>query len=447
MHDNNKSDISLTIREPIKSIAIKGKEEELTLIGQGATCLVYKNIEGTIFKEFFPLINGYIPAMRRTESGELILLEGVEKNPAVKAAYEKSLQGFGDSIRIANKIRETYKDTNADMRIFPERCEAAHGLWQEYRATAGDVFCDYLKNKRETYANKYKEYFSAVLNAICLLTHDVMTYHKAGYINLDIKPQNMYVLYNDAGSISAVRNLDFGSALDIDGLMISIDEEKRRVANTDLVVSSINNKYFSTTEHYYYEKSLRNAIKTCIESGDYEEKKNALIRLDAIAVVKVLIYALSGDLDHEVHISFGDENLHLKNKLFEIFAQNKVTTKNNLFEEYNCYFHLYDLITYVFTNKNQETMLEEIEKRLLDILCILGKRPGAEGLTPRQKHALAMHKIFAARQSELANRKLKTVADIYEYAKKGGLWLPPTCGELNYFLEVGVCRESSDSEE
>ena len=435
----NKSEISNNIREPIKSIIMDGREEHLTHIGQGSTCLVYKNEDGFIFKEFFPLINGYIPAMRRTESGELQVLESVDSNPIISAAYQKSQRGFEDSIRVANIIRETYKNKNADMRIFPEPCNAEHGQWQKYHATAGDVFCEYLEKKRRC---AFKEQFAAILNSVCLLTHDVATYHKAGFINLDIKPQNLYVLYNDAQSISAVRNLDFGSALKIKDLLAGIEDEKRKKsAGTDIIVSRINNTFFSTTEQFYYEKSLRNTIKLCVETEDYEKKKNELIRLDAIAVIKILIYALSNDLDDEVRVSLGDENLHLKNKLLRIFTSNRVTAGRRLFEEYNCYFHLYDLISYVFVNSDGEAMMKEIENRLMDILCIIGRKPGAEDYTPRQKEKMDMNKIFAASSYLLEENNLKSVADIYRFAGQEGLYIPPSCGELNYYLVVGEDRE------
>ena len=442
----NTTAITNSIRDPIKSIKVNNKEEKLNLIGQGSTCLVYINENQTaIYKEFFPLLHNYIPAFRRSESGDLIKLSGIEKNIVLSEVYEKSYNRFWNSIVVANEIYETYKAKNADMRIYPLECDI-QGDWQKFNANKGDVYYNYLLKKRAEYVEKCREFFAAVLNSVCLMTRDVGMYHnargKAMYINLDIKPQNMFVLYNDANKISAVRNLDFGSALNIPQLLVSINMEyEKNPGDADTVASNIIKTFFSTTEQFYHEGTLRRTIKKCIESNDDTEKLSELIRLDAIAVLKILIYSLSGDLDNDVVIELGDENLHLKGKLREIFASHNVTGSKNLFEEYNCYFHLYDLITYVFTNNDAENMMVEFENRLQDILCMLGKRPGTDALTQRQIMAIAQNEIFAAAGGELTQRKLKTVDDICDFADEAGLWVPASPAELNYYFTVGTNRE------
>lgn len=438
----NKTSIANDIRKPIESMVLDGKEEKLTLIGRGATSLVYENIDKTmIYKEFYPLLDGYIPALRRSESGKLVELVSVMDHSLYKLAYDKCRRGFINASTVANKVREIYKGKNADMHIVPEDCKAANGdLWQKCLAAPGEVLSAYIAKRIAVDEKKFKDYFADVLIFVCLLTRDVQKCHKAGYINMDIKPHNMYVLYDDPDRVSAVRSLDFGSALDINELIMQIDESKK-TENADSAVANIINQFFSTTEQFYYERALLRAIKKCTETKNYAIRKSALIRLDAIAVLKILMYSLAGCIDEDVYIYLGDENIHLKRMLSDIFARHNVTGSKNLFEEYNCYFHLYELITYVFTNKDAENMMTEVENRLLDILCMLGKRPGADALTPRQDKAIALNEIFAAASGELTQRKLKTVGDICDFADNAGLWVPASPAELNYYITAGINRE------
>ena len=440
---SDKSTIGDNIREPIKSMVLDGKEEKLTLIGQGATSLVYTNESQTmIYKEFFPVLDGYVPALRRTADGELVELASVLEHVLYKHAYDKCRRGFTRASEVASKIRETYKGKNADMRIYPEDCKTPHGLWQKCIAAPGDLFSDYLSEKVLMDGRKFKDYFVDVLFSVCLLIRDVHNYHKVDYINMDIKPENLYILYNDAGRASAVRNLDFGSALNITDLLCEIDKSLNKAKGTARsTVSNVINQFFSTTEQFYYERALRRAIEKCTETNEYQIRKSALIRLDAIAVLKILLYSLSGCLNDYVYINLGDENIHLKRMLRDIFSMHNVTGSKNLFEEYNCYFHLYELITYVFTNNDAENMMAEFENRLLDILCMLGKAPGADALTPRQEKAIALNKIFAAASGELTQRKLKTVGDICNFADESGLWVPASPAELNYYFTAGINRE------
>lgn len=430
------------IREPAKSVVVDGKEESLTLIGSGATCLVYETENGTILKEFFPLINGHIPAMARvvTESdSNPVLINIVKDNKVLNEAYQKSRAGFEGSVQTAKEIYAYYRNEHAGMCIVPEACRTLSGIWQRCPYTGGYMLYEYIASKREK-CRSFGDFFAAVLHVIYLLSNDLLMYHECGFVNLDIKPQNLYAICADRDSVSAVRNLDFGSARKINSLIADIEASPEVFrSGGDLLVKNVSNAYFSTTEQYYDSNTVNDVIGICLESDDAELKRRSLMRLDAIALLKLMIYALSDSLDFQVDICMCNEEMHLKSELYRVFDENTVLGSRNLYEEYDCYYRLYELIGYVF--RSERVDVKEIRERIHTALCTIGRNPTpAETLTEKQSHAVAAHKMFSSKRSVLSEKKLHSVADIYRYARGAGLICPPSCGELYYHAVMGVDR-------
>lgn len=164
-----------------KTISIKGE------IGRGASCIVYDavyidriGVEHIIrVRECYP---AYLP-LRRTEEGAIAAAaEDEEKYKEAKYAFEQAYKknvSFRGTLGIVNSTvnsTDIFKNNNT-----------------VYTVMAMDEGIDYRKYKDPT--------LKELLEHIKTLSELIMKYHECGYLHLDIKPENIFILPETAEHI------------------------------------------------------------------------------------------------------------------------------------------------------------------------------------------------------------------------------------------------------
>ena len=165
-------------------------------IGRGGSCIVYegfyRNHSGmrmpVRIKECFP----YALQLVREASGEI----SVPKNQ--RTAFEHAKKIFRKSFEINNEIFRTAGLTNFTVNIF-NLYEANHTLYMVSSYAEGRVLA-------LEYISSIKEAAGIVKNVAVLLKR----LHDRGYLYLDLKPENVFVLQGMGG---AVQLFDFDSLI------------------------------------------------------------------------------------------------------------------------------------------------------------------------------------------------------------------------------------------
>lgn len=171
------------------------------IIGYGASCIVYsgyyrnnhgrrKNVR---IKECYP----HKVKLVRDKSGNLAFSEK-EKDASV---FEKAKALFKDSFDVCNEIYESEGLTNATTNLI-DIFEANSTLYTVAAYDEGETLS--LDDRVSLVENIH------ILNNIAKIIHKI---HKKGYLYLDIKPENIFVLSEMDG---AVRLIDFDSLIPID---------------------------------------------------------------------------------------------------------------------------------------------------------------------------------------------------------------------------------------
>lgn len=468
-------------REPAECILIDGKPEKIQYLASGASCLVYTRADGSIIKEFFPVFSGYKPVLAREKravpvrepslescpSSErevlidyLVELPILDKDRTLRDAYERCKMRFSKNVEIAQEVERAYRKQHGNMSVTQNALSVGDGIWQTCPYSGGQVLDEYLKVCRSQ--SDRKRFFRIVLSVIHKLINDTMIYHKSGYINLDIKHHNLYVVTGDVAnadegdiprhSVASVRNLDFGSAMKISEIISYVSERAHELGYH--AVREIRKEYFSTTERFYRESTIDEVIRLCVDpDATNAQKEIELKRLDAIAILKLMLYALSDRLGDEFSVTFDPlqdflrENTFMDdtNILLEIMEDYMMAgtlfSSSNAFEDYDVYCRLYAMIYYVTLDK--DFTLEVFSRQVEELLCILGECPYPQYEIPAPiREELQLHREWARVGKELlAENGIGSFEDIMKYCIKRSLLMPASPGEVFYSLLTGHAYE------
>ena len=482
MIDLNKALLS---REPAERILINGKPEAIKFLASGACCLVYTRADGSIIKEFFPVLSGHTPVLAREKKpipaweydhalGKYVLrdilidtlteLPILDSNKMLRDAYERCKERFRENVVIAQAIEEEYRRRHGNMSVTQGELSVDEGLWQSCPYSGGQVLGEYLRVCHDL--SDRKRFFRVVLNVIYKLINDTMIYHRLGYINLDIKHHNLYAVTGDVAiadegdltrySVASVRNLDFGSATRIAELISEIGTKAGGTGYfSEFLVREISSEYFSTTERFYRETTIKDVIRLCLNPGVSNEKKEAeLKRLDAIAILKLMFYALNNELDDDLGVSLmpaqslragdacADDMNFLLERMEDYMMGGTLFDSGNPFEDYDVYCRLYDLIYYI-TSSDTSPDLSGFSHRIEELLCIMGENPYPQCEIPATiREELQLHREWARVGGELlAENGLCSFEDIMKYCMKRSILMPASPGEVYYSLLTGHVYE------
>ena len=472
-------------REPAKCILIDGKPEEIKFLASGACCLVYTRKDGSIIKEFFPVLSGHTPVLAREKRvipvweydhalGKPVLrkilidtlteLPILDSNKMLRDAYERCKVRFQENVVIAHAVEEEYRRRHGNMSVTQGALSVDEGLWQSCPYSGGQVLDEYLSVCR-THSDR-KRFFRIVLNVIYKLINDTLIYHRLGYINLDIKHHNLYAVTGDMAiaddselarySVASIRNLDFGSARKVSELISDIREKAGGSGfYSEFQVREISSEFFATTERFYRESTVKEVIRLCLNPNVSDEQKEIeLKRLDAIAILKLMMYALNDELDDDFTVSFdpmpafhaegasADDMNFLLEIMEDYMTGGTLFDSGNAFEDYDIFCRLYDLIYYV-TSSDMCPDLLGFRDRIEQLLYIVGENPFPQ-YEPSEtvRRELQLHREWARVGAELLSENgLCSLEDILKYCIKRSLLMPAFPGEVYYNLLTGHAYE------
>ncbi len=196
---SNESNITL------RADAISTRFSIVSSIGQGASCVAYK----VTYKEaddikHFGILKEYCPAYLkdygkvRNANGSLIIPE------------ELSKQFFAE----LSKFKDAYIAINEYLLENPEAANyhpVQLGLFEGNNTLYTLVSCEY----GTSYDNLQDASLKSLLNLMLSVTKGVELYHNAGFLHLDIKPENIFIL-NDVTEL--VKLFDYDSLTPIEDI-------------------------------------------------------------------------------------------------------------------------------------------------------------------------------------------------------------------------------------
>lgn len=452
------------IREIATEIRLSdGRKEKLTYIGSGTTCLVYRTDSDDIIKEFSPLIGGQ-PTMSR-KKGSCEPFTPIESlTPFDLGILRERRTAFDSEITIVDELNRRYKGEQDNMFLIPKDMpETSLGRCQFCDYVGGKTLRTFFEESRKS--NGFLTHFLNVLPLAVSLYDEIALYHRDsegkggsyGILNLDVKPDNLFAVKSQ-GSYIGIRNLDFGSARRIGdkpigeagvepGLLSSVRAYAAEHAecNQELLTERIASKFFATTPAFYDSERVNHAIKSCLDPTKSEDAVISELKLlDIAAAFKTFLWAFS-DSDDPFQPSYrGEIELYVMKRLFaDIFKNNPLTVHNSLFESYNIYRELYDIMLRIFIASGKRhscPTASEIADRLRNILCILGGVTENKK-TDAQRNFEAMNLALRRKDDLLAAHGLRSIQDILDFCKANGLKPAEKPGNLHWFLVFGEKHE------
>jgi len=156
-----------------------GQYQDLEVIGTGASCIVYRaefvDHSGFTTKH---LLKEYNPAFLHTERrADGVLVPDI----CDRKAYEAGLCRFRRGYTLQEKIRHMEGLTNSTSNI------------QRVFDANGTAYIDMTVMEGQTYTQAEDSSLHQLLRRMKTLTKVVDNYHKAGFLHLDIKPDNIFV--------------------------------------------------------------------------------------------------------------------------------------------------------------------------------------------------------------------------------------------------------------
>lgn len=158
----------------------KGWYQDLEVIGTGASCVVYRAVfadDSAGHPTTDHLLKEYNPARLHTErrpDGCLV------PAPYDREAYNAGLQQFRNGYVCQQKIRRVADLTNSTSNI------------QRVFDANGTAYIDMTVMNGQTYTQVKEPDLYQLLRRMRTLTEVIGNYHKAGYLHLDIKPDNIF---------------------------------------------------------------------------------------------------------------------------------------------------------------------------------------------------------------------------------------------------------------
>lgn len=269
--------------------------EIVRTVGAGANCVVYETRRvdneytyGYYLKECYP----FDASVTRNDDGSLEWIDIAEK--------ERNLK----------KFKEAYKTL---LNIYNDKSfRNSTSIPLEMYETNGTVyFLNDIKTGM-TFEEDASENLSDILTTTIVLSRLIEKYHKAGYLHLDIKPENIFLL-------DETRELVV--LFDVDSV-VSIDE----LRNDEV-------KHISFSENYAAPEQKREKISEINEQTDIYSIGATLFSKIMGRFVTALDRDIFADWDFEGNSVFCGINPSIKNQIKEIFkktlaVQNKNRYKN-----------------------------------------------------------------------------------------------------------------------
>ena len=191
------------------------RQIDLEYLGEGNTVICYRDkATGDVYKEFFPKRFSLAGSLIRGENQVVQIAENVDKNE--RENIQKAKEEFLKMQEIPSKILESYKKDNATMVVSQKLVQTDLGDLYYCPFVGGRLLKDYIEKdiSRLGFIEKLKK----VLSVQIKLLNDLNIYHKNGYVNFDIKEENLWCVNIDKDDHLAIRNLDFGSCLNLKDL-------------------------------------------------------------------------------------------------------------------------------------------------------------------------------------------------------------------------------------
>ena len=232
--------------------------EKLIYIGAGSNCQVYSTESGDIIKEFLPIIAGDATLSRK--DGKNLPLTYINSLPEKYVAIvdERRVRFYNEE-KIVEKLNRAFCHEKNNMFVAPEFIETSLGRCQRYRLMSGTVLSNLLHDRKKDKRGKIKPFakrFSETLPYLISLFTQVEIYHRSGFLNLDIKPDNLIVVNFD--NHEGIRNIDFGSTMSIEALLEGINtyaRENKGLTQSELK-AQIGTKFFSRSAPFYIKERI-----------------------------------------------------------------------------------------------------------------------------------------------------------------------------------------------
>ena len=360
---------------------VNGNRYDLQFVGEGATSVCYTATSGNrtvLIKEFFPITytNGIFSYFTR-DSGQDKMLKLVQSKDAPIGLLKERYKRFLSADKACNAVANKYSDQNATIAIKNKLCDSSLNLCYLCDFVGGKTLEQYWKeNNTDGCYKTFDEFSKILLDCVELIYRavlDIKKSHDAGYLNADIKPDNLWVLnMDDARSQRFVRNLDFGSFIDTSrlGKVLEpvIKKGKTEKIDDDTLMSLIG-LYFESSIKYYPMPDLMEIISRAI----YAKNINDLFNLDWFALFRCMLIRILGEVNCEKRYF---TYLDARNGFRKIFADFPF--------DLNAYDVLHRLEKIIYT-VYMELKVEGVEEQLLGLLNVLNNAPSTkEGLLSRE---------------------------------------------------------------
>lgn len=413
-----------------------GQTKKLTYLGDGSHSIVYLTEEKDVIKEFSPLIKGKATMSRKQSCNDKFTpIEGLTEFDL--GIIEERRAAFDSSLTIVNDINRKYKEENDNMFIVDEEIDTSLGRCHLCRYIGGKTLQSIFEESKAQNI-EFRKHFTNVLPYIVSLFDEISLYHESEIINLDIKPENLFAIKSQRDYIG-IRNLDFGSTKRIvgdSGLISCIRRYALENKNLcpELLKSFIASKFFASSPGFYDNNRIERVIEKCLDPKKTDEEIISDLKLlDIIAAWKTFLFALK---DPDFSLDETDMVYRVFDDIFE-----STPLSNSLFESYDIYFQLYEIMARCFRGKRYYRLTtSQIADRLRKILCIMNEIPENKK-TEEEKKFESITKIYGKKDEFLASHGLKTINDILAFCIANNLKEHAKTKDLYWFLIFGEKHE------
>jgi len=190
---------NLVLNVGLSTVTITIKET----IGEGGCCIAYKgDLQMStpipvVIKECFP----YNLALKRGEDGHSIIPDNTEDAEEVINAFERRKSRFKEGVLYSERVSSFSNDN--EYFTYGEN----NNTWYCFsKYQKGKILSEYVEERGGDLS------VSETADLVISLCDSIMKYHNAGYLYLDVKPDNIFITKDSAGNIVA-KAIDFDSII------------------------------------------------------------------------------------------------------------------------------------------------------------------------------------------------------------------------------------------
>ncbi len=378
-------------------------EYPLTYIGSGTSAMVYRMTEANgsdvIVKEFYPLIRRrtdaenptpVLPSERRTPEllayaakNHLALCFADELEGRDRAAYEARMAAFLAVDEAVITIYREHMQADSNMLVVPKP-DTSENMGEilvcgELKGTTLRALVELKPTRDETLGKRHFLY--DVLTLTYRLLFDVSMWHESGYLNMDIKPENLFCVSID-GEPGPIRALDFGSSKAVENVKKFIRDYLEKNRDPDYfdereAIQEIDRISFSTSRLYYSPQVRADAIRGYLWALEWEKDNFgwAFFRMDLLAVIKTCLFCLNQWNDNLDGLEKMTDD-KIVEELLRRFFRTSVT--DTLLGDYYLYWLLRELgLTVMNLNPPSDVaprqMARYLRDKVGDMLCLLSE--------------------------------------------------------------------------